>query len=123
MRYAAAALGNLAALPDAQMVLADAGAIPHLVRPVRTLALSLTLTLSLSLSLTLSLTLTFGKALALCRQMSTALQQWDRADATSTTAGDAAAVGEPGGGGGFGGGGGGGAARPQSAASPGARCG
>ena len=36
--------------------------------------------------------------------MSQALQQWDRADPTSTTAGDAAAVGEPGGGGGFGGG-------------------
>ena len=35
LRYAAAALGSLAALPDAQMVLATAGAIPHLVRLAR----------------------------------------------------------------------------------------
>ena len=35
LRYAAAALGNLAALPEAQMVLAAAGAIPHLVRLAR----------------------------------------------------------------------------------------
>ena len=80
LRYAAAALGSLAALPDAQMVLATAGVIPHLVRLARAhdaetqrhaaraignLAADLTLTLTLTLPLTPTPTPTPTPTLAL----------------------------------------------------------